>query len=60
MVSHAKEDMKNEVICDHTPASDKILCDVRIRLSVDKSAKNYPDEQRLIEAVLKLMVKSRR
>ena len=53
-VTRAKETMQYEVICEHTPATDKILRDQRIKLKVEKSAKDYPQELRLIEAIVEI------
>ena len=51
-VTRAKENMQYEVICENTSTTDKILRDQRIKLKVEKSAKDYPQELRLIEAVV--------
>jgi IS4 transposase len=51
-VSRAKENMQYEVISEHTPTKGNILRDVLVKLTVDKSAKDYPDELRLSEAAV--------
>ena len=53
-VTRAKENMQYEVVGDHTPTSEKILRDVRIKLTGPKSSKDYPDELRLIEAIVEI------
>lgn len=53
-VTRAKSNMQYEVIGNRTPANDKILRDVRIRLTVEQSAADYPEELRLIEALVEI------
>jgi len=53
-VSRAKENMQYEVVCEHTPKTETILRDVCIRLTGPKSARDYPDELRLIEAIVEI------
>ena len=53
-VTRAKENMKFEVVCEHTPSTEKILKDQSLKLTVDKSAKDYPKQLRLIEAVVEI------
>jgi hypothetical protein len=53
-VTRAKDNMQYDVVCEHTPAADNILRDVRVKLTVGKSAKDYPEELRLVEAVVEI------
>ena len=53
-VTRAKENMQYDVVSDHTPTTKKILRDVRVKLTGPKSAKDYPDEMRLIEAIVEI------
>ncbi len=53
-VTQAKENMQYEVVGEHTRATEKILRDVRIRLTGSKSAKDYSDKLRLIEAIVEI------
>jgi len=53
-VSRAKSNMQYEVVGEQTPATGKILRDVRVKLTVPKSAGLYPKELRLIEAIVEI------
>jgi len=53
-VTRAKENMQYEVVCEHTPVTGNILRDVCVKLTGPKSGKDYPDELRLIEAVVEI------
>jgi hypothetical protein len=53
-VNCAKSNMKYKVVRRHTMPRGKLLRDVRIKLTIEKSAQRYPDELRLIKALVEI------
>ena len=53
-VTRAKSNMQFETVGQHTAATGRILRDERIRLIVEKSAKDYPSELRLVTALVQV------
>ena len=53
-VTRAKDNMQYDVVSENTKPTGNILRDERIKLTVPKSAKDYPDEMRLIEAIVEI------
>ena len=53
-VTRAKDNMAYEIVGQRTAPSGPILLDATIRLTVDKSRRDYPDLMRLIVAVVEI------
>ena len=53
-VTRAKDNMGHETVGQHTAPSGPILLDATIRLTVDKSRRDYPELMRLIVAVVEV------
>jgi hypothetical protein len=53
-VTRAKSNMQYESVGQHTAATSKILRDERIKLTIEKSAKDYPRELRLVTALVQI------
>lgn len=49
-VTRPKDNMKYDVVGQHTVNSNKIISDVQIKLSKEDTAEDYPEELRLVEA----------
>ncbi len=53
-VTRANNNMQYELIDEHSPTVGTILRDVRVKLTIKKSAGYYPEELRLIEAIVEI------
>ena len=53
-VTRAKDNMVYDIVGQQTSSSSKIICDLCIKLNGPTTSKQYPDELRLVEAVVKI------
>lgn len=59
-VTRAKDNMQYEIMGQHTPSKGRIIRDVKCRLTVAKTAEQYPKEFRLVEAEVEIDGKNKR